>query len=148
MRELLVVNATDDDFTEANSVVGYQLLRPVRGFAVHSITGAVTVNRTALVRPLPKEIELIVVAKDSGEPPLSDTCSVVVRLSHLKNAAPGRELNISVNENAQKGTTLTKLSDLGLLDGSIVAEDDNGAFELSRGRLILAKRLDRETRDR
>ena len=143
-----MVNATDDDLTEANNAISYQLLRSIKGFAVHSLTGAVMVNRTALVRPLPKEIELIVVAKDSGEPTLSSTCSVIVRLSHLKNAVPGREFKISVNENAQRGTVLVKLADLGLLDGSIIAEDVNGVFEISRGQLILAKTLDRETKDR
>lgn len=148
IRELLAVNATDDDLTETNNVVTYQLLRPTKGFMVNSITGTVTVNRTALVKPLPKEIELIVVAKDSGVPSLTSTCSVIVRLSHLKNAAPGREFKISINENTRRGNTLTKLSDLGLLDGGIIAEDEIGVFEVSRGRLILAKKLDRETKDR
>ncbi|XP_043275880.1 protein dachsous [Venturia canescens] len=148
IRELLAVKAVDDDLTETNNVVTYQLLRLTKGFTVNSLTGIITVNRTALVKPLPEEIELIVVAKDSGVPSLTSTCSVVVRLNHLKNAATGREFKININENMRHGNTVTKLSDLGLRDGGIIAEDENGVFEISRGRLILAKKLDRESKDR
>ncbi|KZC14672.1 Protein dachsous [Dufourea novaeangliae] len=148
LQEILTVNATDDDLTEENSRVRYYLLKATKGFSVHPVTGVLTVNRTAIPRPLPKEVELAVVAEDYGKPPASSVCSIVVRLSSLKSTLPGKEYKITVKENSSRGTILMRLSDVDLLDGSIVAGDDSGTFEASRGELILSKVLDRETKDR
>lgn len=142
------MNATDDDLSEENSRVRYYLLRSVKGFSVHPVTGVLTVNRTAIPKPIPKEMDLAIVAEDYGKPPASSICSVIVRLSNLKNALPGREHKITVKEDSSKGTTLMRLSDVDLLDGAIVAGDDSGTFEIFRGRLILSRTLDRETKDR
>ncbi|EFN78559.1 Protein dachsous [Harpegnathos saltator] len=147
LQEILTVNATDDDLTEENSRIRYYLLRPVKGFSVHPVTGVLTVNRTAIPRPLPKELDLVIVAEDYGMPPASSVCSVIVRLSSLKNALPGRDHKITVKESSPKGTTLMRLSDVDLADGAIIAGDDGGVFEISRDRLILSKTLDRETTD-
>lgn len=144
----MTVNATDDDLLQENNVVHYHLLNPVKGFSINSETGVITANRTALLRPLPKEIELIIVARDSGKPALSSTCTVIVRLSGLRNASSNREFKINVNENAARGTSLLKLADLGLLDGTIVSQEGSDVFETSRGRLIISKNLDREFKDR
>lgn len=148
MQEIVTVNATDDDLTEENSRVRYHLLRATKGFSVHPVTGVVTVNRTAIPRPLPKEVELAVVAEDYGKPPASSVCSVVVRLTSLKSNLPGKEYKITAKENTWRGTALMRLSDVDLLDGGIVAGDDGGTFEVSRGKLILSKPLDRETKDK
>lgn len=148
MQEILTVNATDDDLSEDNSKVNYYLQSPVKGFLVNSQSGTVTVNRTAIPRPIPKEMNLAIVAKDQGTPPAFSVCSVIVRLSSLKSTLPGREYNITVKESSPKGTTLMRLSDVDLLDGAIVAGDDSGIFEISRGKLILSKTLDREVKDR
>nr|XP_033326579.1 protein dachsous [Megalopta genalis] len=148
LQEILTVNATDDDFTEDNSRIRYYLLKASKGFSVHPVTGVLTVNRTAIPRPLPNEVELAVVAEDYGKPPASSVCSVVVRLSGLKSILPGKKHKITAKENSTRGTTLMRLSDVDLLDGSIVAGDDSGTFEVSRGKLILSKVLDRETKDR
>lgn len=142
------MNATDDDLSEDNSRVRYYLRRPIKGFSVHHVTGVLTVNRTAIPRPLPNEMDVAIVAEDYGKPPASSVCSVIVRLSGLKSALPGREYKITVKESSPKGTTLMRLSDVDLLDGAIVAGDDSGAFEISRGKLILSRALDRETTDR
>lgn len=147
-QEILTVNATDDDLSEENSRVRYYLLRPVKGFSVDPVTGILTVNRTAIPRPIPKEMDLAIVAEDHGKPTASSVCSVVVRLSSLKSTLPGREYKIMVKENWPKGTTLMKLSDVDLLGGGIVAGDDSGTFEISRDRLVLSRTLDREIRDR
>ncbi|XP_011637579.1 protein dachsous [Pogonomyrmex barbatus] len=148
LQEILTVNATDDDLSEENSRVRYYLLRPVKGFSVDPVTGVLTVNRTAIPRPMPKEMDLAIVAEDHGKPPASSVCSIIVRLNSFKNTLPGREYKIMVKENSPKGTTLMRLSDVDLLDGAIVAGDDSGTFEISRDRLILSRTLDRETRDR
>jgi len=120
----------------------------MKGFSVHPMTGVLTVNRTAIPRPIPKEMDLAIVAEDYGKPPQSSMCSVIVRFSSLKNALPGREYNITVKENSPKGMTLMRLSDVDMLDGAIVAGDGSGTFEISRGRLILSRALDREMKDR
>ncbi|TGZ56567.1 Uncharacterized protein DBV15_06350 [Temnothorax longispinosus] len=146
-QEILTVNATDDDLSEENSRVRYYLLRPVKGFSVDPVTGVLTVNRTAIPRPIPKEMDLAIVAEDYGKPPASSVCSVVVRFSSLKSTLPGPEYKIMVKENLPKGTTLLKLSDVDLLGGGIIAGDDR-TFEISRDRLILSRMLDREMRDR
>ncbi|XP_036146923.1 protein dachsous [Monomorium pharaonis] len=148
-QEILMVNATDDDLSEENSRVRYYLLRPVKGFSVDPVTGVLTVNHTAILRPIPREMDLVIVAEDHGEPAASSVCTVVVRLSSLENALPGREHKIAVKENLPKGTMLMKLSDVDLLDGAIVASDDtSGTFEIFADQLILSKMLDRETRDK
>ena len=148
MQEILTVNATDDDLTENNSRIRYRLMQPRKGFTVHPTTGGVTVNRTAIPKPLPKEVELIIVAEDSGKPTLMGVCSVVVRLGSLKRALPGRDYKLTIKENAPKGTTLMTLTEVDLLDGDIIAGDDNNVFEISRGTLILGKSLDREREER
>lgn len=144
----MTVNATDDDLTEDNSRLRYYLLKATKGFSVHPVTGVLTVNRTAIPRPLPKEVELTIVAEDYGKPPASAVCSVVVRLSSMKSILPGKEYKINVKENALKGTALMRLADVDLLDGVIVDGDDGGTFEISRSKLILSKVLDRETKDK
>ena len=120
----------------------------MKGFVVHSIDGILRVNRSALSLPLPKEIELVIIAEDSGKPSLSAMCSVVVRMNGLKTNLPGRDHKISINENASRGTTLMKLSDIDLLDGTIIFGDEEGVFEVLRGKLIIAKQLDREVKER
>ncbi|XP_066594153.1 protein dachsous [Prorops nasuta] len=147
IQDILTVNATDDDLSENNSNVRYYLRKVVKGFSLHPSSGVLTVNRTALPRPLPKEVELAVVAEDYGKPALSAECTVVIRLSNLKSSQPGREYKLTVPEDSLKGSILMRLSDVDLLDGTIVAGDETGTFEVARGRLTLAKSLDRETKD-
>lgn len=148
MQEILSVNATDNDLTEDNSRIRYRLMHLKKGFTVHPTTGGITVNRTAIPKPLPKEVELIVVAEDSGKPTLMTVCSVVVRLGSLKRALPGRDYKLTIKENASRGTALMTLAEVDLLDGDIIAGDENGIFELLRGTLVLAKNLDRERKER
>lgn len=148
LQEILAVNATDDDLTEDNSRIRYRLMHLKKGFTVHPISGGITVNRTAIPKPLPKEVELIVVAEDSGKPTLMGVCSVVVRLGSLKRALPGRDYKLTIKENASRGTALMTLAEVDLLDGDIIAGDENGMFEISRGTLVLAKNLDRERKER
>ena len=148
VQEVLIVNATDNDLTKENNAIHYHILSPIKGFTLHSESGILIVNRTALSNPLPKEIELAIMAEDTGKPSLSAVCLVVVRLNALKSNLPGREYKVFIRENATEGTILMKLADVDLLDGIIVAGDESGFFEISRGELILAKTLDREIKDR
>ncbi|XP_058795788.1 protein dachsous [Phymastichus coffea] len=146
--EVITVNAIDDDLTNDNNQINYRLFHSVKGFTVNPMSGLVLMNQTALTKPIPKDIQLTIIAEDSGKPSLKAMCSVVVNLNGLDNDTPGREYQVSIKENATKGTNLMKLSDVDLLNGIIVAGDDDGVFEISRGKLILANKLDRETKDR
>lgn len=148
MQELLSVNATDDDLTEDNNRVKYYFLQPVKGFSIHPTNGIVTVNKSELIRPLAKEVELAVVAEDSGKPSTSSVSSVIVRVNTMKSNLPGKEYELKVKENTRRGATLMRLSDVDSVDDNILDGDENGVFEVIRGKLILAKTLDRETKDR
>ena len=143
-----MVNATDDDLTENNNQIHYRLLRPNKGFIVHPTLGVVSINRTALPKPLPKEIEISIVAEDFGSPRLYDVCSVIIRLGSLKSSLSGREHKLTIPENSSIGTVLLRLSDLDLKDATILTGNENDVFEVSRGELILVKTLDREIKDR
>lgn len=147
-QEILKVNATDEDLTDENNKVLYRLLRLNVGFSVHPTLGVVTINQTALPKPLPKEIEIAIVAEDSGSPRLYDLCSVVIRLGSLKSTLPSREHKVTVPEDTARGTVLINLSDLDFVDAIILTGNENNVFELSKGKLILIKTLDREIKDR
>ncbi|XP_034945653.1 protein dachsous [Chelonus insularis] len=146
--DIITVSATDDDLQEENKLIRYYLLRPIKGFSINSDTGVVTVNRTALQRPLPKEIELVVVAEDSGKPPLSSTSLVIVKLNSLKNLSNNREFKVQIDENVIRGTSILKLSDLEMSNALILSQEDDNCFEVSNGNLIVVRNLDRELKDR
>lgn len=147
--DVLSVNATDDDLTEENNEVRYRLLKSVKGLAVHPVTGVLSINQSALSKPLPEQLEVAIVAEDSGKPKLSATCAAIVRLGGGSgNAPPEREHRLSVKENVPRGTSLLRLSELDLLEARIVAGNEENVFEVARGKLMLAKGLDREARDR
>lgn len=145
---MLTVNATDDDLTEENNKIHYRFLQSKKGFFINPTSGKISVNRTFLSMPLPKLIELPIAAVDSGKPTLTTACSVVVRLNILRENSLDEEYKISIKENATKGTSLMKLSDVGIFDNAVVVGDESAIFEVFRGKLILKKTLDRETRER
>ncbi|KAF7991481.1 hypothetical protein HCN44_008793 [Aphidius gifuensis] len=151
LQEVIIVNATDNDILEENNKINYHLQYSVKGFTIDSLTGAIMVNRTALVRPLPKEIELIIIAKDTGKVSLHSTCLVIVRLNQLEySSLTSKEFKININENIKRGTTIIKLNDIGLLDGTIISNgnNNNDTFEIFQDNLIVIKNLDREKKDK
>jgi hypothetical protein len=144
----LILNATDDDLTEENSMVHYRFLQPVNGFKIHSNTGILLINETALSKPVPKEIELVIIAEDSGKPSLSTMCSVMIHFNKLKTNLVEREYKISVKENVSKGTNLLKVTDIDMPDNTKIIDDECGCFEIYKGKLIVIKELDREKKER
>ena len=73
----MTIRATDED-SDKNNKITYSLVGNNPGFMVDDKTGALLMNRSAIVIPTtePKVIDLTVMATDSGKPPLSTTASV------------------------------------------------------------------------
>ncbi|XP_011502737.1 PREDICTED: protein dachsous [Ceratosolen solmsi marchali] len=147
IQKVLIVNATDDDLTEENNKIHYRLHHPEKGFKMEATTGVLIINETALSKPMINEIELAIIAEDSGKPSLSTMCSVIVRFNTLKNGQLGKEYKILIKENVTKGTNLLQISDINLPKNSMISGDDIGLFEISMGKLIVTKSLDREEKD-
>lgn len=84
---VVIVNATDAD-SGSNAEIHYSLLPPMRGFTIDELTGAIQVNRSAVVlaSPWTPVLDLTVVASDAGNPPLSSTAAVRI---HINNAGRG-----------------------------------------------------------
>jgi len=78
---VLIVNASDAD-TGDNAKVHYSLLTPVKGFTLDQTTGTLYANRSGIPASFMKQdIQLTVVATDSGQPPLSSATAVRIRIS-------------------------------------------------------------------
>lgn len=84
---ILTVNATDKD-TGTNAEIHYSLLTPMKGFTIDERSGSIHVNRSAVVlnNPWDQVLDLVVVATDSGKPPLSSSAAVRI---HINNAGNG-----------------------------------------------------------
>lgn len=78
--ELLTVNASDAD-TEQNAKIHYAIVSPVVGFTIGERSGVLFVNTSRIERPLTKDIEVAVIASDSGSPSLSSTATVRVHVN-------------------------------------------------------------------
>lgn len=85
--EVLRVNATDLDSGE-NSVLSYSFLKPVRGFSIGEKSGIIKVNQSNLPSNLAQDIQLAVVAKDNGKPPLQSVASVRVKVNNGNGILP------------------------------------------------------------
>lgn len=78
--DLLTVNASDVD-TEANAKVRYSIVTPVEGFTIGEMSGVLYVNTSRIARPLTKDIQLTIMASDSGTPTLTSIAAVRVHVS-------------------------------------------------------------------
>lgn len=155
------VNATDAD-SEENAKIKYSIKNPIPGFTINESTGVLYANTTRISKPLKGNIQLIVVATDSGNPPLSATTSVRFHInsnSHIKPHYLQHQYRTTINENTPKGTIVSKLLapdpifDLPEISNSIyfeiVSGDEDATFEVTYpgSSLILTKGLDREKTD-
>ncbi|CRK94042.1 CLUMA_CG007566, isoform A, partial [Clunio marinus] len=158
--EILTVNATDAD-SETNGVVKYSIKNAPPGFTIGDDSGILYANLSRIQKPLKNDIQLTVVATDSGVPSLSSTTTVRIHInskSHIKPHYLQHQYRTTINENTPKGTIVTKLlsvdsvSELSELNGiffDIISGDDDGIFEVTypESFLILTKPLDREKND-
>ncbi|XP_063241640.1 protein dachsous [Bacillus rossius redtenbacheri] len=157
-RPLLAVNATDADSGE-NGRVRYSLLPPApRGFLVDPVTGAMYANRSA-VGGGRADVQLAVVAADSGRPELSDVATVTVTLGAGGGQAAvflQREYRVRVREDAPRGTVIHKITTADQFSEEsrnvvfhIIDGNPDGVFHVisPTGELVLLKTLDREAED-
>lgn len=159
--EILTVNATDAD-GEANSKIKYSIKNPIPGFTINESTGVIYANTSRISQPVKSDIQLIIVAVDSGSPPLSATTTVRIHVnanSHIKPHYLQHQYRTTINENTPKGTIVSKLLaadsifDLPEINNNIffeiVSGDEEGTFEVTYpgSSLILTKELDREKID-
>lgn len=156
----MTVNATDAD-SDANAVIKYSIKNAPAGFSIGEDTGVLYANMSRIQKPLKSEIQLIVVARDSGTPPLSSSATVRIHInakSHIKPHYLQHQYRTSISENTPKGTIVTKLLsvdssfDFNELNGiyfEIISGDTEGMFEVTypESYLILTKALDREKND-
>lgn len=156
----MTVNATDAD-SESNSLIKYSIKNPPPGFTIGDESGVLYANLSKIQKPLKSDIQLTVVATDSGVPPLSSTTTVRIHInskSHIKPHYLQHQYRTTINEETPKGTVVTKLlsvdsvAELSELSGiffEIITGDDEGMFEVTYpdSFLILTKSLDREKND-
>ncbi|XP_014214892.1 protein dachsous-like, partial [Copidosoma floridanum] len=148
LKEIACITAFDHDLSDENNGLTYYLAHLTRGFTMNPISGRLFMNCTELLRPLPKEIVLEIVAKDSGKPSLNATCLIIIRLTEPGHNMLDKQHSLAIKENATVGTVLMALSDIDLVNAVITATDGIGVFEISEERIILVKSLDRETKER
>lgn len=159
--EILRVNATDLDI-DMNSKIKYFIKNPIAGFTIGESTGIIYANTSRIQKPLRNDIQLTILAKDSGMFQRSTTTTVRVHIntnSHIKPQFFQNQYRFAINENAPKGTVVCKLlSAESSIEYSeifnsvyfeIISGDEEGMFEVSYpgSSLILVKTLDREKTD-
>lgn len=78
--DLITVNATDAD-TGMNAKIRYSIPSPSPGFTIGEMSGVLYVNTSRLPRPLKSDIQVLVMASDSGTPPLSSVAAVRIHVN-------------------------------------------------------------------
>ncbi|KAJ8001296.1 hypothetical protein DPEC_G00192850, partial [Dallia pectoralis] len=165
---MLTVSATDRD-SGLNRKLNYRLLSsPLYGFYIHQDNGSVFTNKPLKYITNSNLIQLVVEARDEGDPVLSAVASVDILVLDANNHIPVFQHNtytVSPSEDTPVGTTLLTLwaedqdapSQNTHLDFAIVSGNENRRFcmevcavqtetqQRTRGCLVLCQRLDRET---
>lgn len=85
--DLLTVNATDAD-TELNAKIRYSIVNPIPGFTISEMSGILYVNTSQIARPLTSDIQVTIMASDSGMPPLSSVSTVRIHVNSNSFAKP------------------------------------------------------------
>lgn len=79
MIEVLRVNATDMD-SEKNARQRYSLIKPINGFYISETSGLITANASQISKLPSNDVQLSVMATDSGVPMLKSTAAVRVKV--------------------------------------------------------------------
>ncbi|XP_064483474.1 protocadherin-like wing polarity protein stan [Ornithodoros turicata] len=153
---VVVVEAQDGDVGR-NALIMYTLEEDVEEFRIDSSSGAIITTRP-LDREKTSGYTLVVMAQDSGNPPLSDTTNVELEVADVNDNAPVFPVagyTSTISEDALIGTSVVHVSaadnDLGL-NGQIRytflgGNDGGGAFGVdpTSGIIRTNRMLDRET---
>nr|KAG5696279.1 hypothetical protein BaRGS_019981 [Batillaria attramentaria] len=110
---ILTVTATDDDDGD-NAVVSYSL-GPASdpSFFIDSRNGTIFTNKTITSSLSESVVQLVVVARDGGSPPLSAMVAVQVQVTDVNKYRPEFQrpsYTARVSESAQKGTEIVRVS--------------------------------------
>ncbi|KAJ6648788.1 Protein dachsous, partial [Pseudolycoriella hygida] len=154
--ELLTVNATDVD-TEENAQILYSIASPTAGFTVGESSGVLYVNTSRITRPLNNDIQVTIMASDSGTPSLSSIAVVRVHVNSNGFTKPQflqNQFRSSIREDVPLGTTVLKLTP-DLIDAdvdqnisfNIVSGNDDDIFDIVHpsNAIVILRELDRET---
>ncbi|XP_071949334.1 protein dachsous-like [Antedon mediterranea] len=101
------VNATDVD-EGTNAQIEYSMgVAPVLGFYIDPITGTIFTNQTIDYNPSQPVIQLVITARDHGDPPLSAVVAVRIQVTDVNNNSPDFDTPLyeeSVPENSPHGS--------------------------------------------
>ncbi|KYO40015.1 hypothetical protein Y1Q_0014248 [Alligator mississippiensis] len=135
-KQVVATLRAEDRDAGANASVLYRFAAPTPGFAINSYTGAIQ-----LLQPLsslgPRQRTLFVLATDQGQPALSSTGVVVIRLQDEGDRGvrfPRSTSEVALPENAAAGTAVVTVQAMhaggssGRITYSIVSGNERGTF--------------------
>ncbi|XP_041034757.1 protocadherin-23 [Carcharodon carcharias] len=164
---ILTVSATDKD-SGVNGKVSYRILPgTTKEFYVNAESGAIFTRRTVHYTTYNFVVQLLVEAKDGGNPALTSITLVEIQIQDINNNAPQftqAVYNISVNEETAAGITLLSFSAIdqdwtrenSYIDYAIIGGNEQNRFHIENsviqtenhysmvGKLVLTNILDRE----
>ncbi|XP_045768746.1 protein dachsous [Maniola jurtina] len=153
--EIGSVSAKDVD-SDDNGKISYHILQPSPGYYIHSNSGVLYVNYSALPAHQ-RDVQLAVIATDHGKPNRSSIASVRISTGASSEIKPfiGQDTyRITVNEDTEKGTSLLQIGGINdvlkkyNLDFHIISGNEGDVFDVTtEGALLLSNRLDREVQD-
>ena len=158
-RTIIQVAATDDDDSYANKKLDYSIVKgnTEKGFQISSSTGEIILTGS-LDREKTAIYNLVVMAKDRGEPSLNSTSVVQVRIDDINDNPPvfnQSTYNIVVNESIAVGTMVIQVvatdmdaDENGRVKYNITSGNDDNRFVIdeSTGWIRVRADLDHETR--
>ncbi|XP_067407966.1 protocadherin-23 [Emydura macquarii macquarii] len=164
---VLTVSAIDRD-SEHNGIISYKILSSYEGFSIDHKNGSVYTAKPVTHLGKSSVIQLLIEAKDNGDPALTAVTSVEIQVQDVNNYAPQFTMslyNVSVSEDASVGGTILTFSatdydwihENTYIEYSISSRNTNNQFHVETsviesatsyklvGNLVLSSPLDRET---
>ncbi|XP_019389882.1 PREDICTED: protocadherin-23 [Crocodylus porosus] len=164
---VLMISAIDRD-SEHNGIICYKILSSDEGFSIDYKNGSIFTTQPVTYSGKNSVIQLLIEAKDSGNPALTAVTSVEIQVQDVNNYAPQFTMvlyNLSVSEDATVGKTLLTFSaidydwehDNAYIEYSVISGNADNQFHVETsvsksetsyklvGNLVLSRRLDRET---
>ncbi|XP_024054011.2 protocadherin-23 [Terrapene carolina triunguis] len=164
---VLTVSAIDRD-SEHNGIISYKILSSYEGFSIDHKNGSVFTAKPVPHLGKSSVIQLLIEAKDNGDPALTAVTSVEIQIQDVNNYAPQFTMalyNVSVSEDASVGGTILTFSAIDYdwihentyIEYSIISSNTNNLFHVETsviestppyklvGNLVLSSSLDRET---
>ncbi|XP_067153132.1 protocadherin-23 [Apteryx mantelli] len=164
---VLTITAVDRD-SEHNGMISYRMLSSSEGFSIDPKNGSVFTTKPVIHLGKNSIFQLLIEAKDSGNPALSAVMSVEIQIEDVNNYAPKftRGLyNLSVSEDASVGESILMFSAIDCdwthenthIEYSIIDGNADNLFSVETslmeseasyklvGSLVLSNTLDRET---